>query len=154
MQLFEIVSGLKVNFHKSLLVGINTQLTWLEEAAEVLNCKVGALPFKYLGLPVGGDHRREGLWKPVVDAVRNRLSKWNNRHLSIGGRIVLLKSVLYALPVYFLSFFKAPSGIISKLESLFKRFLWGGGVESRKINWVNWDKICREKEDGGWELII
>jgi hypothetical protein len=56
---------------------------------------------------------------------------------------------LYALPVYFLSFFKAPSGIISKLESLFKRFLWGGGVESRKINWVKWDKICREKEDGG-----
>jgi hypothetical protein len=110
---------------------------------------VGALPFKYLGLPVGGDHRREGLWKPVVDAVRNRLSKWNNRHLSIGGIIVLLKSVLYALPVYFLSFFKAPSGIISKLESLFKRFLWGGGVESRKINWVKWDKICREKEDGG-----
>lgn len=73
----------------------------------------------------------------------------NNKYLSIGGRIVLLRSVLYALPVYFLSFFKAPTGIISKLESLFKRFLWGGGEDSRKINWVRWDKVCRAKDEGG-----
>jgi len=105
LHLFELVSGLKVNFHKSLLVGVNIQHSWMEEAAGVLNCKLGAIPFKYLSLPIGGNHRIGGLWKTVVDAVRNRLSKWNNRHISIGGRIVLLKSVLYALPIYFLSFF-------------------------------------------------
>jgi len=59
-----------------------------------------------------------------------------------------MTSVLYVL-VYFFSFFKAPSSIISKLETLFKKFLWGGGVESRKIYWVHWDKVCLEKEEGG-----
>jgi len=53
------------------------------------------------------------------------------------------------LSIFFLSFFKAPSSIISKLECLFKIFLWGGRTESREINWVHWDKVCREKEDGG-----
>ncbi|MCI57022.1 putative non-LTR retroelement reverse transcriptase, partial [Trifolium medium] len=58
----------------------------------------------------------------------------------MGGRLVLLKSVLTALPIYFLSFFKAPSDIISLIESLFKKFLWGGGEEAKKIHWVKWDK--------------
>ncbi|XP_058731299.1 uncharacterized protein LOC131603066 [Vicia villosa] len=110
LQLFELASGLKINFHKSQLFGINVQQTWLEEAALVLNCRVGSLPFSYLGLPIGSNPRRLGMWRPVVDTVRQKLFKWNNKHLSIDGRVVLLKSVLYALPVYFHSFFKAPSG--------------------------------------------
>lgn len=45
-QMFKLVSGLKANFHKSSLIGINTHVEWLEEAASVLNCKVGGIPFK------------------------------------------------------------------------------------------------------------
>jgi hypothetical protein len=63
--------------------------------------------------------------------------------------VVLIKSVLSSLPVYFLSFFKAPAGIITKLESLFKQFLWGGCEDERKFNWVSWDKVCRPLEEGG-----
>jgi hypothetical protein len=52
--LFEAVSGLKLNFHKSMLVGVNVAETWLAEAANVLGCSVGRIPFMYLGLPIGG----------------------------------------------------------------------------------------------------
>jgi hypothetical protein len=62
--------------------------------------------------------------------------------------VVIIKSVLSATPVYFLSFFKAPAGIISKLECIFKKFLWGGS-EERKLNWVKWEKVCRPLEEGG-----
>jgi hypothetical protein len=75
---------------------------------------------------------------------------WNNRHLSFGGRLVLLKFVLSSLPVYFLSFFKALTCIISSLESLFKCFLKGGGEEIRKINWIKRDIVCLDKEAGGF----
>jgi len=37
--LFEAVSGLKVNFHKNVLVEINISDSWLNEAALVLHCK-------------------------------------------------------------------------------------------------------------------
>jgi hypothetical protein len=67
----------------------------------------------------------------------------------MGGRIVLLKSVLSALPIYFLSFFKVPPGIISSIESLFKNFLWGGSDEAKKIHWVKWERVCKPKEEGG-----
>ena len=116
--LFEAMSGLKINFHKSMLVGVNVSDTCLNEAASVLSCKVGKAPFVYLGLPIGGDPRRLVFWQPVL---------LRSKFLSFGGRLILLKSVLSSLPVYALSFFKASSGIISVLESLFINFFWRGG---------------------------
>lgn len=93
-----------------------------------------------------GNHRREGLWKSVMDAVRNRLSKWNNRRLSIGGIIVLLNSVLYALPVYFLSFFNAPSGRESSRGiSLVQKFIGSG----KKISLVQLIQL-NEYEKNKW----
>ena len=64
--LFEALSGLKVNFSKSQLVGVNVPASWLSEAAMVLNCKVGTIPFVYLGLPIGGNARRLAFWKPLL----------------------------------------------------------------------------------------
>jgi hypothetical protein len=56
--LFETMSGLKVNFNTSMLVGVNIPDSWLGEAASVLCCRVGKIPFLYLGLPIEGDPRR------------------------------------------------------------------------------------------------
>jgi hypothetical protein len=53
--LLEKVSGLKVNFHKSMIVGVNITDSWLAEVAVVLGCVVGKVLFLYLGLPIGGD---------------------------------------------------------------------------------------------------
>ena len=64
--LFEAMSGLKVNYHKSMLVGVNVSDTWLNEAASVLSCKVGKAPFVFLGLLIGGDLRRLLFWEPVL----------------------------------------------------------------------------------------
>jgi hypothetical protein len=150
--LFEAVSGLKVNFHKSMFVVINVAESWVLEAAGVLGCSVGRVPFLYLGLPIGGDSRRLSFWDPVVNKIRTRLSGWKSQFLSFGGRLVLLKSVLTSLPVYALSFFKAPSGIISSIESLLNNFFWGGGEDRRKIAWVRWQEVCMSKEAGGWGL--
>ncbi|CAJ2647682.1 unnamed protein product [Trifolium pratense] len=105
-----VMSVLKVNFNKSMLVGVNIPESWLYEASSALCCKVGKIPFIYLGLPIGGDSRHLGFWKPVMDRLKNRLSGWKSRFLSFGGRLVLIKSVLTSLPVYALCFFKAPSG--------------------------------------------
>jgi len=116
--LFADISGLKVNFNKSMLTGVNIYVSWLSEAALVMNCRRGTIPFMYLGLAIGGDSWKFAFWKLVVDRIVSRLSSWNHQFLSFGGRLVLLKAVLSSLPVYFLSFFKAPAGIISSIESI------------------------------------
>ncbi|GAU50935.1 hypothetical protein TSUD_411320 [Trifolium subterraneum] len=99
-----------VNFHKSMLIGVNVDESWLAESATVLGCSVGRVPFMYFGLPIGGDPSRVSFWEPVVNRIQSRLTIWKSRFLSFDGRLVLLKSVLTSLPVYALSFFKALSG--------------------------------------------
>jgi hypothetical protein len=46
--LFETMLGLKANFNKNMLVGVNIPNFWLAEAASVLRCRVGNIPFLYL----------------------------------------------------------------------------------------------------------
>jgi len=58
----EVTSGLKVNFHKSMLLSVNIHDSWLAEAVSIINCKLGKLPFLYLGLPIGGDPRKLKFW--------------------------------------------------------------------------------------------
>lgn len=70
MQLFESVLGLKVNFNKSQLIGLN--VVWVQEAVGFLNCKVGEFPFIYLGLPICVDARSKNTWRPVVDKIRHQ----------------------------------------------------------------------------------
>ena len=55
---YEIVSGLKVNFHKSKLSGIKVDGFALSTYAKTLNCKTMKLPFQYLGVEVGGNLRK------------------------------------------------------------------------------------------------
>ena len=58
LYLFAAMSGMKVNFHKIELVGVNVSRTCLLESASILNCKVKSLPVLNLDIPVDGDPRR------------------------------------------------------------------------------------------------
>lgn len=101
LQLFELVSELKVNFHKSQLFVVNVEDSWLQTVAMELNCKWGCLPFNYLGITIGANPKKLSTWKPVIDKVKGRLYSWKYRHLSFGGQVVIIKLVLSALPTYY-----------------------------------------------------
>ena len=70
-------------------------------------------------------------------------------HCSMAGKVTLINSVLTALPIYTLSFFKLSRRIALKLVSLQRNFLWRGDQGHKKIPWVKWEVICLPKEDGG-----
>jgi len=71
---FELLSGLKVNFHKSSVEGVGCSYPLFQHFAAILNCETMKTPFKYLGMPIGGCHKRSKLWEKVVERVRKRLS--------------------------------------------------------------------------------
>ncbi|CAK8562999.1 unnamed protein product [Lathyrus sativus] len=78
-------------------------------ASQFLACKSILLPFKFLGLSVGGNHRQLAFWRPIISYIRKRLSSWKGRLLSIGGRVTLINFVLTNFPIHHLSFFKVPT---------------------------------------------
>lgn len=145
---FELLSGLKVNFNKCSLVGLNTSREIIQQMADALGCEVGQVPFSYLGLKVGINHRRDSSWKNLVDKIRRRLDLWNDKHISLGGRITLVQAVLSAVPIYCLSFFRLPKKILREIVSIQRKFLWGVVRTAAKFHGLN-GLMCVKKRKWG-----
>jgi len=103
---YELASGFNINFHKSNLASINMESKTLACYAKTLNCNLMRVPFMYLVLEIGGNPRKRHLWEPILEKLKAKLFAWNERFLSLVGRICLIKLVFTALPLFFLSFFK------------------------------------------------
>lgn len=76
LRCFELASGLKVNFSKSSVMGVNVGDEFLGLAEHFLYCRVGCVPFTYLGLPVGANPRVDKTWQPLLQLLSNRLGSW------------------------------------------------------------------------------
>jgi len=112
---FELALGLKVNFQKSSVGGVGCNHLLLQHFAVVLNCVTMKTPFKYLGMLVGGCYKRSRFWEEVVEKVRNRLSKWKGKFISMDGRLFLIKSMLSALPLFYLSLYKMLTMVMKEI---------------------------------------
>ncbi|GJV05640.1 RNA-directed DNA polymerase, eukaryota [Tanacetum coccineum] len=100
LRCFYLASGLKINLHKSKLMGIGVSSNVVAAAASLIGCSILTAPFNYLGVKVGNNMSRINSWDDVISKVSSRLSKWKLKLLSIGVREVALKVLykrLYAL---------------------------------------------------------
>nr|GEW24395.1 RNA-directed DNA polymerase, eukaryota [Tanacetum cinerariifolium] len=97
------------------------------------------------GVMVGECMSRHKAWEDTVVKLKNRLSKWKAKTLSIGRRLTLLKSVLVASPLYSMSILKVPRGILKVMESIRNNFFIGADPSVKKITWVAWDKSLKDK---------
>ncbi|GKB91889.1 RNA-directed DNA polymerase, eukaryota [Tanacetum coccineum] len=111
-----MASGLEINLLKSKLTGIGVSKEDINLAASIVGCSMFSPPFHYLGVKVGASMSRLNSWKEITAKVSSRLSKWKLKTPSIGGRLTLLKCVLTAIPIYHMSLFKVPAGILKVME--------------------------------------
>ncbi|XP_019416450.1 PREDICTED: uncharacterized protein LOC109327752 [Lupinus angustifolius] len=86
LKCFELVSGLKINFHKSNFIGMKSKRDFVQMAIEKLCCEAGAIPFKFLGIPVGANPKRVFTWSPIINSFKKKLSLWHHKLISFGGR--------------------------------------------------------------------
>ncbi|WVZ54093.1 hypothetical protein U9M48_004953 [Paspalum notatum var. saurae] len=109
---FEKLSGLKINFHKS---------------------EIFCFGQAYLGLPMHYRKLRNNDWRPIEERFEKRLIGWKGKLLSVGGRLVLINSVLSSLPI--------------------SRFFWQNDQHKKKYHLIRWDQIRQPKEQGGLGII-
>ncbi|KAL6511810.1 hypothetical protein OROGR_021407 [Orobanche gracilis] len=149
LRFFYSVSGLKINFEKSSIIGVGASTNEVNLLASLIGCKVEHLPFKYLGIPIGGCSKRVSTWEPIINKFSKRLAGWKANLLSIGGRSTLISSVLGSLGNYFLSIFRLPKSVNKSLESMRASFFWGGTPVKRKMHWIDWGSVLAGRDVGG-----
>ncbi|KAJ9545225.1 hypothetical protein OSB04_024932 [Centaurea solstitialis] len=74
LKCFEAASGLKINMEKSRLSGVSVTSNDVSRMARWLGCKEESVPFRYLGLPVGGNMKLVANWQSLIDKFRMKLS--------------------------------------------------------------------------------
>ena len=151
MNIFSDFSGLRLNRAKSSFIGFGLSPEEMTGCSRLLATPISTLPIRYLGVPLVDRRLRISDWQPVLEKVESRLGGWRARFMSRGGRLVLLKAVLAAIPTYFMSIFRLPCGVRKGLEQLMRRFFWCGSrpEETRAVPLVVWETVCRPIEQGG-----
>jgi hypothetical protein len=51
-------------------------------------------------------------WQVIENRIEKKLSGWKGKLLSVGGRLVLINSVMSSLPMFMMSFFELPKGVL------------------------------------------
>ena len=134
---------------KSTLLGLGVDEGSVTSLAESVGCEVGQWPTFYLGMPLGRNLCCRTFWEPVISKVAKRLDSWKWAFLSKRERLTLIESVLSSIPIYFLSLFRMPSGVIKELEKIMRNFLWKSAYGDGGDQLVSWNRVARAKNIGG-----
>ena len=114
---FQAFTSLKANVRKSEIVPVG-EFGNIGALANILCCRVGSLPMKYLGMPLGTLYKTASIWNPILEKMEKKLLGWKRLYLSKGGRLKLLKRTLSSLPTYYLSLFTIPVAVVDRLECI------------------------------------
>jgi hypothetical protein len=71
-------------------------------------------------------------WACIEEKFQKKLSSWKGKLLSVGGRLVLINSVLTSLAMFMLSSFEVPKGVLQKLDYYRSRFFWQSDGHKKK----------------------
>jgi exonuclease III len=149
---FSDASGMLLNLDKSKLFFFNTPAPVQVHLSSFLGIARSSLPSTYLGIPLSDESARSISWDSLLLSLANRLSNWTFRPLNIAARLVLLKSVLQALPTYLFTALAAPGSVIKAIRNIQRNFLWKGHHSGKKWALVGWEKLCKPKQCGGLGL--
>ncbi|XP_052627262.1 uncharacterized protein LOC128133760 [Lactuca sativa] len=149
---FAGVAGLLPNLAKSHIFFGNVKDNIKNKILRTLSFVEGKLPMRYLGLPLISTRLFIKYCKRLVDKVRKRIGDWKNKFLSYAGRLQLISSILFSLPVYWASSMLIPISTIKEIEKMMKNFLWNHDETKKGRAKVAWSSICKPVNKGGLGL--
>ncbi|KAG7536410.1 Reverse transcriptase domain [Arabidopsis suecica] len=150
LRLYGRASGQEINFQKSAITyGKKIDLYMKRLLGLFTGIEQEGGTCKYLGLPECFSGSKREILGFITDRLKQRLSGWYEKTLSLGGKEVLLKSVALALPVYAMSCFRLTKHQCQKITSAMSNFWWNECEDKQKMHWVSWEKICKSKAQGG-----
>ncbi|XP_026420434.1 uncharacterized protein LOC113316481 [Papaver somniferum] len=71
----KLVSGMKVNFRKSVIVAVGEAVN-AEASALLFGCPLATFPMKHLGIPLGSKSKPVGVWDVIIQKFQQRMSNY------------------------------------------------------------------------------
>ncbi|XP_057811849.1 uncharacterized protein LOC131026092 [Salvia miltiorrhiza] len=109
----------------------------------------GNFPINYLGVPIFKGRVRASYLRPIQDRVINKFARWKGLHLSMAGRLCLIRSVIQSSLTHAMMVYRWPTALIKELDACCRNFLWTGNIKQVSSCSVSWNRVCSIKEEGG-----
>ncbi|WMV58412.1 hypothetical protein MTR67_051797 [Solanum verrucosum] len=116
LMVFEVVTGLRVNWSKNSLFPVK-EVPHIKEPASILGCVVENLPTIYLGMPLGRKHKALEIWDGILGKTEKKLAWWKAQYLSLGGNFTLINYMLDSFLTNVMPLFPNSSIIVTNLTS-------------------------------------
>lgn len=147
---FYEISGLKLNDKKTEAFWIGASCGNAEVSIPDKNFKWPKYKVKALGVWFSIDPEATASlnYSEKLDKVRNVLSCWKYRRLTLIGKITVLKSLVASQLVYVLAPLHTNAKVIKEVNKLFYAFLWNG-----KGDKIKRDVIVNDYSNGGLKMI-
>ncbi|KAL9666372.1 hypothetical protein QQ045_000702 [Rhodiola kirilowii] len=143
---YEHISGQVINYDKSELVLSPNASEALRNAFRGrLSVTLASHHAKYLGLPLTLQRKLTLNFSGVIDKFWSKTESWISKKLSSGGKEILIKAVLQALPQYVMNGFLLPEQIINKMHSSTRKFWWSYSSSKKPIYWIKSQTLCQER---------
>lgn len=85
--------------------------------------------------------------------MKNKTQNWGMMWLNMAGKVILIKALLGALPIYQYAIILAPASAHKQMELILRGFLWQGGKqENKKFSLVRWEQVVLPYEQGGLSI--
>jgi hypothetical protein len=84
-------------------------------------------------------------WRVVEERFHKKLNSWKGKLLSSRWRLVLINSILSTLPMFIMSFFRIPKGVLEKLDYYRSRFFWQCDEHKKKYRLAKWSILRKPK---------
>ena len=139
-------SSLTINPNKSQVFFMNMDKITHMNIIRILGFSKGTMPSKYLGIPLRVGQLKKNSWQDLLDKRKRRISSWVLLPLNLPSKLILVKVIMQAMPIYLFSILSSPKLVFQGMK---RNFLWGSRETKAKFSLVNWDEICRPKEQGG-----
>lgn len=147
---YESVSGQLINSEKSSIsFSHKTNQTIRTKVKQSLGINTEGGVGKYMGLPEHFGRRKRDLFASIVDRTKQKSISWSTKFLSRAGKMIMLRTILAAMPSHAMSCFKLPQSLCSRIQSTLTRFWWDSIPEKKKVSWISWKRMAKSKKHEG-----
>jgi hypothetical protein len=122
--------------------------------ADLLGCNVAAMPFTYLGLPLGTTKPSVYDLMPLVDRIERRVSA-TFLMMSYSGRVTVVNSPISSIATFAMCSIQLNPKILEHVEKIRRHCLWNKRTEEGEKGHAlaAWDMVCVPNKKGGLGIL-